>query len=361
MIELNKVNARLSLDKWKRIGASEGCNSEVWIARDTQLEQVLILKKITKESLDKQNVDDYFTEARILNESAHPNIMPIYYSAEDDDNIYITMPYYDSGSINGMIDSEMMSVREIIKYALDFLSGLLFIHTKETLHLDIKPTNIIINESDRAILTDFGLSRYLNEHGLVNQEFQYRKHRSPESYESNDKTILDDIYQAGLTIYRMCNGNENFNEQYEILKANYNHDSSKIISAIKKGAFPNRKNYLPHIPKKLRRIINNMLNPDVSKRYSEVLSVINDLSSVEGMFDWKCNVLVSHVEVLWTYDNEKSLIKIKIEKNKGCFLTSGNKYVKSSGNTQNIIKVKKSHNTYEEALNFIESMLPNYS
>ena len=87
------------------------------------------------------------------------------------------------------------------------------------LHLDVKPTNIIINDADRALLTDFGLSRYLNEYGLAEQELGYVKHISPQYLETTSRTMQDDIYQAGLTLYRMCNGNKNWkNSMYHIFK-----------------------------------------------------------------------------------------------------------------------------------------------
>jgi eukaryotic-like serine/threonine-protein kinase len=361
MFKINHVKPQLSLDRWKRIGESEGRNSEVWIARDTQLDQVLILKKITKKSLDQQKVDDYFSEAKILNESRHPHIMPIYYSAEDDDNVYITMPYYDNGSLHNIIETQSLTVREIIKYSLDFLSGLLFIHIKGLLHLDIKPTNIIINDTDRAILSDFGLSRYLNENGFASQPRQYITHRSPESYISNDRTVLDDIYQAGLTLYRMCNGNRSFYKQFEELKAKHNFDNDKIISSIRKGEFPNRKKYLPHIPKKLRKVINKMIHHDTNKRYQDVLTIINDLSKIDENLDWKCDIIRLEQEYKWTCNNERSIITIGIKENSGEYLTFGTKYVKLTGNTQNLRKVNKKHNSLEESFDFVEKMLLEYS
>ncbi|WP_223592765.1 serine/threonine-protein kinase [Neobacillus bataviensis] len=361
MIKVNHVKPQLSLDQWKPIGAVEGRNSEVWIARDTQLEQVLILKKITKKSLDKQNVEDYFSEAKILNESNHPHIMPIFYSAEDEENVYITMPYYNNGSLNTIIDSASLTIREIIKYSLDFLSGLLFIHIKGLLHLDIKPTNIIINDIDRAVLTDFGLSKYLDENGFADQEWQYVQHRSPESYTTSKKTVLDDIYQAGLTLYRLCNGNEEFKIQFENLKLKHHADHSKMMKSITKGEFPNRKKYLPHIPVKLRRIINKMIHPDVNIRYQDVLSIINDLSKIGETLDWKCGIIKREQEFEFVYDNGKSVITINLIQSSNKYLTSGTKYIYESKKRTNVNKVKKTHNSLEKAFEFLENNFPKYS
>ncbi|MCY7694273.1 serine/threonine protein kinase [Bacillus altitudinis] len=360
MIKINHVKPHLSLDKWKRIGDVEGKNSEVWIARDTQLEQVLILKKITKESLDQQSVEDYFAEAKILNTSKHPHVMPIYYSAENDENVYITMPYYANGSLNTVLNKRFLTTREIIRYSLDFLSGLLFIHIKGLIHLDIKPTNVIIDDTNKALLTDFGLSKHLNENGFANQRRQYVAHRSPEAYVTTDKTVQDDIYQAGLTLYRMCNGNSDFKTQFDLLKTSCNSDE-EFIKKIQRGEFPNRKSYLPQIPVKLRRIINKMLHTDIDKRYKDVLSIINDLSKIDEKMDWRYDIIEEEREFVWSLDNPSSIVTVRVEENEGKYLTSVKKYVKNSGNTQNQPRHNKGNDTLLEALAHLETVLSQYS
>lgn len=360
MLKLKEVKAHLTLDKWKQIG-EEGRNSDVWIARDKQIEQMLILKIITKESLRQQFVDDYFIESKVLNDSIHPHIMPTYYSAEDEENIYITMPYFQSGSLNSIIDKKMLTVREIIKYSLDFLSGLLFIHIKGLLHLDIKPSNIIIDDTDRAILTDFGLSRYLNERGFAEQPLQYNTHRSPEAYITNDRTQYDDIYQAGLTLYRLCNGNSSFQIQYKQLRLRHNNDNTAIIKEIEKGKFPDRQNYLPHIPNQLKRIINKMLQVDVSKRYKDVLTIINDLGKIKNMLDWQYCYSDKYKTMTWTNTNNTAVHTGKLQKDNDVYLTSGSKYVKKSGNTLNQNIFKGDFDSLDMALKFIQETLPKQS
>ncbi|MHB0801412.1 serine/threonine-protein kinase [Bacillus thuringiensis] len=359
MLKINHVKPHLSLDKWKRIGDAEGKNSEVWIARDTQLEQVLILKKITKKSLDQQSVEDYFVEAKILNTSKHPHIMPIYYSAEDEENVYITMPYYEKGSLNSLLNERFLTTREIIRYSLDFLSGLLFIHIKGLIHLDIKPTNVIINDTNKALLTDFGLSKYLDENGFANQGRQYVAHRPPEAYVTQDKTVQSDIYQAGLTLYRMCNGNFDFDTQFELLKTKCKNDD-ELAKKIHRSEFPNRKSYLPHIPVKLRRIINKMLHTDIDRRYQDVLSIINDLSKIDETMDWRYDIVELERTFEWKLENGNSVVTVRVEENNNQYLTSVKKYVKSSGKTQNQPRLSKINDTLLEALAHVETILSQY-
>lgn len=181
------------------------------------------------------------------------------------------------GSLNSLLDKRFLTTREIIGYSLDFLSGLHFIHSKQLVHFDIKPTNLIINDSNHAILTDFGLSKYTNPYGFASPDKIYGAHMPPESWVTASLTSQFDIYQAGLTLYRMCNGNINFDEQKVIFS------KENIVNA----KFPDRGYFLPHIPNTLRKYIKKALEVDLNKRYQTVLEFMNDLSNVEESLDWQ--------------------------------------------------------------------------
>ena len=84
----NTIEVNVNVDVIKQIGADEGLNSEVFLVRDRQLEEFLVLKKITRSSLSKQNIDNYFIEAQMLNECNHPNVMPIRYAGSSSEHLY---------------------------------------------------------------------------------------------------------------------------------------------------------------------------------------------------------------------------------------------------------------------------------
>lgn len=276
--------ANLNFIKIRQIGDNEGKNSDVFLARDVQLDAELVVKQM--EIAKVNSIDDYFLEAKILYDCKHPNIMEIQYASTSEDGkyIYLSMPYHKKGSLNALINKEYLTVRQMIKYFLDVLSGVAHIHSKGLLHLDIKPSNILLDQSDRAILTDFGLSRYLDENGTATQTKSYTYHFDPESLLHSGRTVLSDIYQMGLTMYRVCYGNDILKEQIESLKVD-NYD--KLREVVIKGKYPNRDHYSPHIPKKVRKIIKKALDIDVSKRYNNVIELMNDLSDVDENLDWK--------------------------------------------------------------------------
>lgn len=227
--------------------------------------------------------DEYFLESQILYDCKHPNIAEIQYASQDNDNIYLAMPYYSNGSIHTLAKRRYLTVREIIKYSLDLLSGVSYIHSKGLIHLDIKPTNILIDSTGRALLTDFGLSKYLDENGIAEQPSTYTVHADPEWYQHSGRNVYSDIYQIGLTIYRLCNG-------VDILQKNLNEqgitDSTLLRTAVLEGRFPNRKNFLPHIPNKLKKIVLKALEVDHTRRYQNTIEMMNDLSSIDCNLDW---------------------------------------------------------------------------
>lgn len=97
---------------------------------------------------------------KITEGNAHPNVVQIQYACKDDKNVYIAMPFYKNGSLKSLMTKRMLTAREIIRYAIQFISGVAHIHSKGLLHLDIKPDNILLSDNDEALLSDFGLADY---------------------------------------------------------------------------------------------------------------------------------------------------------------------------------------------------------
>jgi len=270
--------AELNFETTSEIG-QEGRNSQVFLAHDKQLDGEIVVKKISKANL--QNANEYYKEAKILYASTHPNVVRVNYGCSDNDNIFIAMPYYKNGSLKRLINSRFLSIREVMRYSIQFLSGLNNIHSKGLLHFDIKPDNILLSDSNEALLSDFGLSKAMDNLGFANPDAFYPKQMPPETFSTTQKTIHFDIYLAGLTIYRLLNGNNHYNSQFVFRSQN------DYTQAVLGGNFPNRNSYLPHVPLKLQRIVNKALSVNINDRHQSVLELINDLSSVSENLDWK--------------------------------------------------------------------------
>ncbi|SAL06220.1 histidine kinase, dimerization/phosphoacceptor [Caballeronia calidae] len=277
--------AELVFDLIAEIGA-EGKNSTVYRAHDHQLNAELVVKKIAKKSVG--DVNAFFSEASILYETQHDNVVPVYYACEDADSIYIAMPFFPNGSLNALLERRFLTVREIVRYSLQFLSGLHNIHSKKLIHFDIKPDNILLTRRDEAVISDFGLAKRMDGAGLAVQGFTYTKIIPPERLDGAvGHTVLHDIYQVGVTLYRMCAGNAAFYNQWESFCKDGKLQVQPFIDAVKGGRFPQRDELPEHIPQKLRNIVAKCLEADPAQRYASVLSVMNDLAAIDGPeLDW---------------------------------------------------------------------------
>lgn len=299
-----EINSRLDMKIIKKI-PSQGVNSNLYLVEDTQLNKIFILKQIDKNKIKESN--KYFDEAKKMKKIQNKNIVDINYATYDEEYIYISMPYYENGSLQDIIEKRNLTVREIVKYSIDILSGLYYIHSNKILHCDIKPSNILIDKNGSAVLTDFGSSIVLNSTGVGKLKNVYYKHIAPEQCYTSRVDVYVDIYQFGNTLYRMCNGEEEYNRQ---IKNRKNLQNLKI--AITQGNFPTRKKYYPHIPKGLIEITEKCISLKPENRYDDVLHILNDMARIDKNLDWKYEK--SDGVYKWS-DGEKKLYMYK--KNNG--------------------------------------------
>jgi serine/threonine protein kinase len=163
--------------------------------------------------------------------------------------------------------------------------------------------------------------------------------------------MLFDIYSAGVTLYRLCNGNPLFYDQFN----QYDRDTRRI--AIVNGQFPSRDIYKLHIPKKLKKIIKKCLEVKPENRYQTVLELLNDLSQVGELLDWEYTE--NPDSQIWARETDERKISIVLKKlaNLQYELTT-TKTIKSSNKTSKItdgcIKSLPQDAVYKTVINLLE-------
>ncbi|MDO7850389.1 serine/threonine-protein kinase [Hymenobacter convexus] len=322
------TTASLDFELTREIG-QQGKNSTVFVAHDKQLDAEIVIKKIEKARLPA--IEEFFAEAKRLYDSSHQHVVQIKYACQDDQYIYLAMPLYARGSLKTLIDARFLTVREIIRYALQFLQGLHNIHVKGLVHFDIKPDNILLSDSNEALVADFGITGQMNQHGMAQPGLNYALNMPPEVFAQLVHSSTYDIYSAGVALYRLCNGNQVFYSQ----SSRYS-TQDELKEAIITGGFPDRKEYPAHIPMALRKAINKAMDIDQAKRPDTVLDLINLLSPIDQLLDWSFTPSSGQDE--WTLETDSSIFSVIFTSNANRSSVSTTKFLKRSQKRQNVSK-----------------------
>ncbi|MHC2574688.1 serine/threonine-protein kinase [Rhizobium leguminosarum] len=277
--------AELAFDIIKEIG-QDGRNSRTYVTRDHQLNAEIVTKQIRKGTLNSP--EEFFAESQALYASAHPNVVQIHYACYDADHVYVAMPYYRNGSVKDLITGRHMTVREIITLGSQILAGLHNIHSKGLVHFDVKPDNILLSPRREALVSDFGQAKQMNYRGVAVQDRHYYPMMAPEGLETDQFDRTFDIYQVGLTLYRMCNGNEHFYAQMGKYGQGAEFDRETFRFDVRNGKFPDRKSFAAHVPSTLRNVIGKCLETKTEDRYQSALDVANAMAGIDGeCLDWR--------------------------------------------------------------------------
>lgn len=351
-LSLNNIyDTKVQIEKVKSLSSdSQGKNSTVFIGKDIQMEKEFLIKQIKKDHL-RQHTSDIFEEAKLLSKSSHRNIMPLQYSSYDEDYIYMAIPYFKKGSLDKFVNC-YSSNRKLIEYCLDFLSGLAHAHVLGILHLDIKPSNIVIDDSDRALLTDFGQSHVLGDFESVSRSKPiYSLNFSPNILVNGEVCVDDDIYQVGLMLYRIFN-NFYYQESINNLKNN-NTTNTELATLIFEQKFPSN-DFMPHIPNKIRNIIKKCLGRS-NEKYQSIIEVMNDIARVDKKLDVGYEYSHELETIKWRKRTKSAIITIELDlkSNK----VTAKKEVLATRNIQNVNKLNKSFTSRKDAFGAIKSHL----
>jgi len=301
--------AELAFDIIREIG-QDGRNSQTFVSYDHQLNAEIVTKRIPKNRLN--SATEFFEESQALYASAHPHVVQVHYACFDNDHVYVAMPYYQNGSVKDLITSQHMTVRQIIVIGSQVLAGLHNIHSKNLIHFDVKPDNILLSSRYEALVSDFGQAKQMNYSGIAAQDRLYGKMIPPEALMTDHFDRTFDIYQFGLTLYRMCNGNEHFYAQFAKYGPPSNFDRDTFKYDLRNAKFPDRKAFAPHIPSALRKIINKCLEINPANRYQSAIDVANAMAGIDGnCLDWH---LVMHQDKqVWTKNENGTEYELTVD------------------------------------------------
>ena len=155
----------------------------------------------------------FLKEAKHIALLDHPNIIRIIDVFDENSTSYYVMEYIEGGSLENKLGTTGLSMSEATRYIFQVAETLKYIHKKNIAHLDIKPSNIMLNGNDEIVLIDFGVSKQYDfstgEQTSVSPVGCSSGYAPLEQYEPDgvkDFSPQTDIYSLGATYFKLLTG-----------------------------------------------------------------------------------------------------------------------------------------------------------
>ncbi|EPZ34924.1 Protein kinase, catalytic domain-containing protein [Rozella allomycis CSF55] len=149
-------------------------------------------------------------ELDVIQYLQHSNIVEYYGLEYHKDHVHILMEYCSGGSLENLIRNEPITEVSIIKQiSVQILEGLRYLHSKDIIHRDIKPDNILIDSKGVVKLVDFGAAKIVKSKKTVNGAntlIGTPAYMAPEIIIGDEVTTKVDIWSFGCTVLEMATG-----------------------------------------------------------------------------------------------------------------------------------------------------------
>ena len=264
------LNARFRLEE--QIGS--GGMSTVYRAYDTTLERWVAIKLMHRDiSDDPDQLERFRREARAVARLNHPHVVTVIDFGEDDGRPYIVLEFVEGETLKQRIRRlGRLPVGEAVAYAIEIGRALSAAHAERLVHRDVKPQNVLIDQEGRGKVTDFGIARSLEAHGLTatGRVLGTTDYVSPEQALGHEVTEQSDVYSLGVVLYEMLIGEPPFKAE------------SQVAVAMKhvQQPMPDVQRLRPDVSSALAAVVDRSTAKELQNRYASAADLVHDLEQV---------------------------------------------------------------------------------
>ena len=229
---------------------------------DTELHRVVAIKVLKPHLAHIGAARHRFArEAQSAAAVVHEHVIPIYDVQSDSEMPFLVMQFVPGQSLQSRVDERgPLDAKEVLRIARQIAAGLTAAHAQGLVHRDVKPANILMEESvERILISDFGLARTVDDAtltrtGIVAGTPHYM---SPEQASGQAVDHRSDLFSMGSVLYFMCTGRPPFRAEHALAVLHrICHDTHRPVEEVN-----------PDVPAELAEVIDRLLAKLPADRY----------------------------------------------------------------------------------------------
>jgi CheY-like chemotaxis protein len=253
-----------------------GGMGRVYRARDREILEDVALKILNPEIADDEKAMERFrNELKTARRISHRNVCRLYDLSRAGGTYFLSMEYLPGQDLKRLIKEKgHLPASMAAMIGGQVADGLAEAHRAGIVHRDLKPQNIIIDRDGRATILDFGIARLAQATGLTRSATLVGTphYMSPEQADGLHTDFRTDIYALGIILFEMLTGRLPFDAD----------TASAVIRKHRTEPAPDPRDFDPHIPDALGRIVLRCLQKAPQDRFQSAGEVLGALAALGG-------------------------------------------------------------------------------
>ena len=277
-----------------------GGMGKVSLIEDNDLNRNVVMKTLRTDLKTERIMKQFLQEAKIIGSLEHPNIIPIYDFGIHENSMFYTMKFVKGKTLKQIVDilENNKNAHNLYTWNLrvhivqQVCEALEYAHSKNVIHLDLKPENIMVGEFGEVMVMDWGISKIIENAYNIDKNKSKSDERitgsppymAPEQI--TDPGVVDfraDLYALGSLLYELLSlQRAHAGSEVEEIFSSVVHERPKSLMSIKndvQGA----------IPAELHYITSDLMKKDPAQRQDSANHLKEDLQKfIDGKYPCKC-------------------------------------------------------------------------
>lgn len=261
----------------EQLGA--GGMATVFKAYDTRLEREVAIKVIRREAFPPDEMDmllkRFERESKSLGRLSHPNIVSVIDYGEYEGSPYLVMEYLPGGTLKDRL-GKPIPWQDAVRLILPVAQALEYVHERNIINRDVKPSNILLTEDGQPMLTDFGLVKIFGEQGKESTHLTSSgtglgtpDYMAPEQW-TGEATPQSDLYSLGVVFYEMITGHRPYTAD----------TPAGVMLKQATESLPLPKSYIPNLPQDVESVLLRALAREAIHRYPDMHAFVSELQNL---------------------------------------------------------------------------------